>query len=104
MSKEIDNIIKEIAKSNKQLQNVDSHLTKDINGIKQSIKTIETKLRSLESKIDQAIDILNTFTILISDQDEDLDSEMEYGEEREDWNPYDSPEDYDTNDYDDEDE
>jgi seryl-tRNA synthetase len=97
MSKNIDDVIKEVMKSNKDIHNMDTHISKDINEVKKSIKNIENKIKSLENKIDQAIDILNTFTILISDiGDMDIDDEEE--EENEDWTPYDEQADYEPDD------
>ena len=96
MSKNIDDVIKEVMKSNKEIHSMDTHLSKDITEVKRSVKNIETKIKSLETKIDQAIDILNTFTILISDIDDmDIDEDEE---ENEDWTPYDQAEDYESDD------
>jgi predicted nucleic acid-binding Zn-ribbon protein len=94
MSKNIDDVIREVMKSNKEIHNMDNHLTKDITEVKKSIKNIENKIKTLENKIDQAIDILNTFTILISDMDDMNDVDIDDEEENEDWTPYDQAEDY----------
>lgn len=94
MSKNIDDVIKEVMKSNKEIHNIDNHLTKDITELKKSIKNIDNKIKSLENKIDQAIEILNTFTILISDIDDMNDADIDDEEENEDWTPYDQAEDY----------
>jgi len=98
MSKNIDDVIREVMKSNKDIHNMDNHLSKDITEVKKSIKNIENKIKSLENKIDQAIDILNTFTILISDMDGMDDSDIDDEEENEDWTPYDQQEDYEPDD------
>jgi hypothetical protein len=100
MSKNIDDVIKEVMKSNKEIHSMDTHLTKDIVEVKKGIKNIENKIKLLENKIDQAIDILNTFTILISDMDDMNDSDIDDEEENEDWTPYDQQEDYDPEDND----
>lgn len=97
MSKNIDDVIKEVMKSNKEIHNMDNHLTKDIIEVKKSIKNIENKIKTLENKIDQTIDILNTFTILISDMDDMNDVDIEDEEENEDWTPY-NEEDYQSDD------
>lgn len=94
MSKNIDDAIREIMKSNKEIHNMDNHLTKDIAEVKKGIKNLETKIKSLENKIDQMTDILNTFTILISDMDDMSDVDIDDEEENEDWTPYDQKEDY----------
>jgi len=98
MSKNIDDIVKEVMKSNKDIHNMDTHISKDIIELKKGLKNIETKIKSLEMKIDQSIDILNTFTILISDiGDMDIDDDDEE-EENEDWTPYDEQADYEPDD------
>ena len=101
MSKNIDDVIKEVMKSNKEIHNMDTHLTKDILEVKKGIKNIESKMKVLENKIEQAIEILNTFTILISDIDDMNDEDIDDEEENEDWTPYDQAEDYQS-DYDEE--
>ena len=63
-------------------------------------KNIENKIKLLENKIDQMTEILNTFTILISDMDYMDDSEIDDEEENEDWTPYDQKEDYEPEDND----
>jgi len=98
MSKNIDDVIKEVMKSNKEIHDMDNHLTKDIIEVKRGIKNIENKMKLLENKIDQAIDILNTFTILISDMGDMDDSDLDDEEENEDWTPYDQTEDYEPED------
>ena len=100
MSKNIDDVIREVMKSNKEIHNMDTHLTKDIVEVKKGIKNIENKIKLLENKLDQAIDILNTFTILISDMDDMDDSDIDDEEENEDWTPYDQQEDYEPEDND----
>jgi len=98
MSKNIDDVIREVMKSNKEIHNMDTHLTKDILEVKKGIKNIENKMKVLENKIEQAIDLLNTFTILISDMDDMDDSDIDDEEENEDWTPYDQKEDYEPED------
>jgi hypothetical protein len=98
MSKNIDDVIKEVIKNNKEIHNMDTHFTKDIIEVKKGIKNIENKIKLLENKIDQAIEILNTFTILISDMDDMEDADIDDEEENEDWTPYDQKEDYEPED------
>lgn len=98
MSKNIDDVIKEVMKSNKEIHDMDNHLTKDIAELKKGIKNIENKIKLLENKLDQAIDLLNTFTILISDMDDMNDSDIDDEEENEDWTPYDEGVDYESDD------
>jgi hypothetical protein len=98
MSKNIDDVIREVMKSNKEIHNMDTHLTKDILEVKKGIKNIENKMKTLENKIEQTIEILNTFTILISDMDDMSDIDIEDEEENEDWTPYDQQVDYEPED------
>lgn len=82
MSRDIDSIMKEIIKQNKELHNVDNHLSKDMAELKKSIKNIENKTKSIDEKLAQIIDIINNLTIFIGDEDE-VESM-----ENEDWTPY----------------
>lgn len=84
MSKDIDQILKEIMKQNKELHNVDSHLSKDMVELKKYIKNIENRTKAIDEKLTQLINIINSLTIFIADEDEDEDSV-----ENEDWTPYD---------------
>lgn len=104
MSKDFDHIMKEIIKQNKEIHNVDTHLSKDILELKKSIRNIENKSKSIDEKLTQIIEILNSLTIFIATEDELDDDDME--EENEEWNPYETPyeeQDYYNNDDDDED-
>lgn len=91
MSREFDQIIKEINKQNKELHNIDNQISKeivkDIHDLKKSVKTIETKIVLMEKVLNQLFDVINNLTIFIDDAEdiansEDLDDE-------EDWAPYD---------------
>jgi predicted nucleic acid-binding Zn-ribbon protein len=76
MSKNIDDVIKEVMKSNKEIHNMDAHISKDISELKKGIKNIENKIKTIENKLDQTIDLLNTFTMLLTEQDDlDIDDE-----------------------------
>lgn len=101
MSKDFDNIMKEILKQNKELHNVDNHLSKDIAELKRSLKNIENKTKSIDEKLTQIINIINNLTIFIG-EDEDEESM-----ENEEWTPYNetmfSDEDYPLDDEDDSD-
>lgn len=79
MSKDIDKIAKNIIAANKDIINLDNSLSKDVTDLKKSIKTINTQLTSLNEKVDQILEIMNTFTIMLSEEDEQNDE----------WTPYD---------------
>jgi predicted nucleic acid-binding Zn-ribbon protein len=99
MSRDIENIMREISKSHKEIHAIDNHLSKDILDIKKSVKTIENKLGDMEDKLEQAIEMLNMFTVLIADQtNQETDEYSDDDDEDEEWSPYKSPEDYDYND------
>jgi hypothetical protein len=91
MSKEFDQILRELNKQNKDLHSIDVQvskaLVKDIVDLKKSIKTIETKIILMEKVLNQLFEVVNNLTIFIDDAEdiansEDLDDE-------EDWTPYD---------------
>jgi chromosome segregation ATPase len=90
MSKEFNDIIREINKQNKELHNIDNSISKEvvkeIADLKKSVKNIENKIRSMDDTLIKLFDILNTITVFIEDaesmNEDDLDDE-------EDWTPYD---------------
>ena len=91
MSKEFDQILRELTKQNKDLHNIDVQvskaLVKDIVDIKKSVRNIETKIVLMEKVLNQLFEVINNLTIFIDDAEdiansEDLDDE-------EDWTPYD---------------
>jgi chromosome segregation ATPase len=88
MSKEFNDIMREINKQNKELHNIDSNISKEIvkeiSDLKKSIKNIENKIRSMDDTLIKLFDILNTITVFIEDAESINDSEDE-----EDWTPYD---------------
>ena len=92
MSKEFDQIIKEINKQNKELHNIDNHLSKeivrDIYELKKSIKNIETKIVLMEKVLNQLFELVNNITIFIDDDEDIADSNYD-DEDEEDWTPYD---------------
>jgi len=90
MSKEFNDIIREINKQNKELHSIDNSISKEvvkeISDLKKSVKNIENKIRSMDDTLIKLFDILNTITVFIEDAEsmngDDLDDE-------EDWTPYD---------------
>ena len=86
MSKDFDNIIKEINKSHKELHQVDSKLSKelsdvnkDITNIKKDIAGIKVQVREVSNKIDMVLEILNNFTLMVMDDEglQDLERDEE---------------------------
>jgi hypothetical protein len=90
MSKEFNDIIREINKQNKELHSIDNSISKEvvkeISDLKKAVKNIDNKIRSIDDTLVKLFDILNTITIFIEDAEsmngDDLDDE-------EDWTPYD---------------
>ena len=89
MSRDFDDIVKQVMKQNKDIQNMDNYLTKDmskeITDVKKSIKNIENKIKSMDDTLIKLFDILNTITVFIEEADE---NQPELDDE-EDWTPYD---------------
>jgi seryl-tRNA synthetase len=104
MSKEFDQIIKEINKQNKELHNLDNQINKeivkDIFEIKKSIKLLDNKISKIDETIEKVYQLLNTITVFIENA-EDINDTMDDDDE-EDWTPYDERNfGYDDNDHED---
>lgn len=84
MSKDFDDILREINKSNRELHNMDNNLSKDIANLKKDLK-------SINAKIDMVLEILNNFTIMLLDEEEgddefeDYDTDQTWVPEEDDW-------------------
>jgi cell division septum initiation protein DivIVA len=85
MSRDFDNNMKKIIDSNKELNKENDKFQKELADIKKMVKGLDTRLISLEDKIDQIFEIMNTLTVMIYEEGEDLEDEVE----NEDWTPYD---------------
>ena len=106
MSKEFNDIMREINKQNKELHNIDSNISKEIvkeiSDLKKSIKNIENKIRSMDDTLIKLFDILNTITVFIEDAESMAESDLD---DEEDWTPYDERNfSYNNNDEDEDDE
>jgi DNA anti-recombination protein RmuC len=90
MSKNIDDVIREIVKSNKEIHTMDSHFTKDMKELKQGFKNLEYKIKRLDETIQKVYDILEAITIALHEAEieEEMIEELENEEETEDWTPY----------------
>jgi len=90
MSKEFNDIIKEINKQNKELHNIDNSISKDvvkeIVELKKSVKNIENKIRSMDDTLIKLFDILNTISVFIEDAESINEADLD---DEEDWTPYD---------------
>lgn len=91
MSRNIDDVIKEVMKSNKELHQVDDKMTKQIGLMNREIQGLKKEIKTLSSKIDDMLTILSTLTIFIEDaeqivDDDDSDIDEEY-QSNEGWLP-----------------
>lgn len=88
MSKDIENIMKEVIKSNKEIHNIDRSMSLDIIDLKKGIKNIENKIKSMDDTLTKLFDIMNTIIILI-EESENYEEDVEEESEKEEWTPYD---------------
>ncbi len=98
MAKEIENIMKEVIKNNKELHGIDTSLSKDISELKKGMKNIESKLSSMDRQLSLVLEILESFTLILDEEEEK--------EQNESWTPYDNDDEAfqdETSNYDDED-
>lgn len=107
MSRDFDDIYKKIDQSHRELNKQDNELARDISSIGKNqekvlaeIKDIKKQVKSIEGKVDLILEILNNFTILLAEEEneeymsgEDAESWMQDKEES--WNSYDDDEDED---------
>lgn len=83
MSREFDDIAKNIIKQHKELHNVENNISKEIDNLQKSIKKIEAKINSMDETLIKLFDIMSSISIFLDEEtDEDIDDE-------EDWTPYD---------------
>ena len=82
MAKDIENIMKEVIKTNKEIHSIDTTLSKDIVELKKSMKNIESKLSSMDRQLSLVLEILESFTLILDEEEEK--------ESNEGWTPYDN--------------
>lgn len=75
MSRDFDDVIKEVMKSNKEIHKVDDKLSKEINSLDRDIQGLKKDVKLLSSKLDEILEILNTLTIFIEDAESIMDNE-----------------------------
>lgn len=78
MSKEYNDIIKEVMKAHKDLSNNDDKLHKEYASIQKDFSAIRQDIKAMHKKIDYLIEIMNNLTIMVleeDDLDDDEDSE-----------------------------
>jgi hypothetical protein len=92
MSRDIENIAKEIIKANKEIHHMEDKFSKDIGDIKKLIKNLEKKIDLVLNKIQEFEIIMDAAELIEEQRDEEEDK---YNTE---WNPYED-EDYEKEDY-----
>ncbi len=90
MTKDINHVIQEIAKQDKQLHNIqsiDTSLSKDMVLLKKDISDLKKYVKTLERKIDAVLEIMVEFRDAVEMAQDDAESS-----ENPDWTPYDEEE------------
>jgi peptidoglycan hydrolase CwlO-like protein len=95
MSRDIENITKEIIKANKEIHQMEDKFSKDMNDLKKLIKNLDKKVDLVLNKI-QEFEVIMDAAELIEEQMEEEEEEDKYNTE---WSPYED-EDYDGESYD----
>lgn len=91
MSKDFDDILKEINKSNKELHSIDNNISKDMNSIKNDIVILKKEVKSINNKIDLILEILNNLSIMVLEDEENddlYDSDQTWVPEEDDWSDH----------------
>lgn len=89
MPKDIDDLMKELTKHNKSLDNIEKKLAKEIADISKDIAYMHKEQKNISSKLDTVLDILNMLSIFIEEEGEVLEDEDDdsYYESNEGWIP-----------------
>jgi chromosome segregation ATPase len=80
MSKDIENITREVIKNNKEIHRVDDKLSKELTSLDKEIQGVKKDIKVISTKIDTILDLLNTLIIVMEDA-EDIISETDEDEE-----------------------
>ena len=94
MPKDLDDIYKKLDQNSKSYQKDNDQLTRSINSIGKDndqiikeIKDIKKEVKDIAFKVDTMLEILNNFTILLAEDDEDLEENYEFEDSDETWVP-----------------
>lgn len=94
MSRDFDDIYKKIDQSYKDLYKNNDAISKDVDGlgknqdkILKDITEIKREVRDIAHKVDIMLEILNNFTIMLAEDDEDLDENYDIDDADESWVP-----------------
>jgi regulator of replication initiation timing len=80
MSKEFDDIIKKIDQSDKSLFRDITNLEKDHDKILKEISDVKKQVKDISFKVDMMLEILNNFTIMLAEDEEDLEDNYDSDE------------------------
>jgi hypothetical protein len=87
MSKDINDILKEVAKSNKELHKVDDKISKEVYSLQKDISDTKKEIKIISEKIDIILELINQLYIFVEDDsEEDIEDNDEY-ESNEGWLP-----------------
>jgi hypothetical protein len=75
MSKDFNEIAKQILKNNKEINDMDNKISKDLEALSKDINLLKKDMKILNNKIDSVLDILNTLAIFIEDAEHIIDNE-----------------------------
>lgn len=85
MPKDIDDLYKKLDQHNKSCQKDSDQLTRAINVVEKDhdkiikeINDIKKEMKDIAFKVDTMLEILNNFTILLAEDDEDLEDNYEF--------------------------
>lgn len=87
MSKDFDDIYKKIEQSNKDLSKMENAISKDQDKIIKDIIEIKKEVKDIAFKVDTMLEILNSFTIMLAEDDEDLEENYDIDDNDESWAP-----------------
>lgn len=109
MSRDFDDIRKKIDQSHRELHKQDIEISRDINDLDKNqekilkeIHEIKKDVRDIAFKVDTMLEILNNFSIMLVEDDEDMENYDEDEDENESWITPDQEEEWNNFDEDDE--
>ena len=85
MSKDFDDIYKKIDQSHKDLSKIDNAISKDQDKMMKDIIEIKKEVKDIAFKVDTMLEILNSFTIMLAEDDEDLEENYDIEDTDESW-------------------
>lgn len=84
MSRDFDDIYKKIDQSHKELYKQDSNISKDLDLVNKNqekilkeISDIKKEVKDITFKVDTMLEILNSFTIMLAEDDESIEEDYD---------------------------